>query len=41
MVIVHLLCNVYNAIIYTTQDERGVKMYIQFCYHKISFANWS
>ena len=35
------LCIVCNAIIYTTQDDHGVNMYIQFCYHEISFATWS
>ena len=40
--VVSCLCNVCNAfaIIYTTQDDCGVKMYIQCCYHKISFATW-
>ena len=27
------LCNICNAIIYTTQDDRGVKMGMHFCYH--------
>ena len=39
---IFLICyqdsHVCNAITYTTQDNRGVKMYIQFCYHKISFV---